>query len=115
MGDGGTATTSGTVTAKVAGTAPAKVVVYPPEYWNYSALALYYTSAKDASVDDAGAKKYKKAATAPLNYVTDVKNDLIKLGYLKAGSADGAFGPGTGRAVTRFQRHARRVYRLVGA
>jgi peptidoglycan hydrolase-like protein with peptidoglycan-binding domain len=95
---------------KVKGTEPAKVVAYPPNYWDYSSLKL-----NENDVDDAGAKKYKKKATAPLTYVQDLQKDLITLGYIKSGGADGAYGGGAKRAVLRFQRHAGRVYRVVGA
>src|SRR5688500_525699 len=100
--------------AQIRGSVTAQVILFPPNYWDFATLDLHYTDKTDYSVDNAGAKKYKKTQTAPLNYVTDVQNDLIKLGYLKAGSADGAFGPGAKRALTRFQRHAKRVYRMVG-
>lgn len=98
-------------TAKVTAAGPATVVVYPPEYWKHDTLKLYFTSAKDCSVDDAGAKKYKKKANAPLEYVKNLQTDLITLGYL-SGKADGVYGGPTKRAVLRFQRHAARVYRM---
>lgn len=41
--------------------------------------------------------------------------DLIKLGYLPKGGDDGNFGAGSTRALTRFQRHAGRVYRMSGS
>ncbi len=110
MSNGGISPSTGTAT--VAGTAPAKVKAYPPEYWNDASLNLYYNSKTDCSIDGAGAKKYKKKATAPLNYVKDLQTDLITLGYLKSGNDDGYYGPIAKRAVTRFQRHAKRVYRL---
>jgi hypothetical protein len=59
-----------------------------------------------------GAKKYKVKATAPLEYVSKLQADLITLGYLAAGDDDGYFGGKSKRALTRFQRHARRLYRM---
>jgi peptidoglycan hydrolase-like protein with peptidoglycan-binding domain len=94
----------------VKGTEPAKVVAYPPNYWDYDKLSLDLNA-----VDDEGAKKYKKKATAPLSYVKTLQSDLVTLGYGKSGSADGFYGGGTKRAVLRFQRHAGRVYRMIGA
>jgi hypothetical protein len=85
------------------------------KYWEDKGLKLYYTSSTDCSVDENGAKKDKKKATAPGTYVTDLQNDLIAAGYLKEGSADGSFGPGTKRAVLRFQRRAKNsLYRVQG-
>jgi peptidoglycan hydrolase-like protein with peptidoglycan-binding domain len=97
-------------TVAVTGTAPATVVAYPPNYWEYGALSL---DLKD--LDDEGAKKYRKRATAPLSYIKTLQTDLGTLGYFKTKAADGYYGGGTKRAVTRFQRHAGRVYRMVGA
>ncbi len=94
----------------VKGTESATVVAYPPNYWEYDKLSLDLNA-----VDDEGAKKYKKKATAPLSYVKTLQTDLVTLGYLKSGSPDGLYGGGTKRAVLRFQRHAGRVYRMVGA
>jgi Putative peptidoglycan binding domain len=44
-----------------------------------------------------------------------VQGDLIGLGYLSKGADDGHFGPGSQRALKRFQRHAARVYRMSSA
>jgi hypothetical protein len=41
-----------------------------------------------------------------------VQTDLITLGYLPAGAADGKWGPGSKRALTRFKRRARSLYRI---
>ena len=41
-----------------------------------------------------------------------VQTDLIPLGYLKAGDADGKWGAGSKRALKRFKRRARTVYRI---
>ena len=45
------------------------------------------------------------------HHVVQLQTDLIALGYL-SGHADGSYGPGTARAVRRFQRHAARAYRV---
>ena len=92
------------------GTTNATVVAYPPNYWEYDKLSLNVND-----LDDDGAKKYKKKATAPLSYIKTLQSDLVTLGYLKSGSPDGFYGGGTKRAVLRFQRHAGRVYRMIGA
>lgn len=84
----------------------------PKEYWKDGTLNLYFKDVKDCSLDDHGSKKYKKKATVPGNPVKDLQKDLIALGYLESGSDDGYFGRGCARAVTRFQRHAGRVYRI---
>jgi hypothetical protein len=94
----------------VKGTESATVVAYPANYWEYDKLSL-----AENAIDDEGAKKYKKKANAPLLYVKTLQGDLVTLGYLKTGSPDGFYGGGTKRAVLRFQRHAGRVYRVVGA
>jgi hypothetical protein len=93
----------------VKGTEAATVVAYPPNYWDYDKLHLDLND-----VDDEGAKKYKKKATSPLTYIKTLQGDLKTLGYTN-GSADGAYGGGTKRSLLRFQRHAGRVYRMVGA
>lgn len=36
--------------------------------------------------------------------VTDIQNELIELGFLPEGSADGAYGPQTSQAVAKFQQ-----------
>ena len=81
--------------------------VAPLQYWNNANLKL-----ANGDSDEKHAKAKKKKATVPHNYVSDLQKDLAELGYLKAGSDDGAFGPGTERAVRRFQRHARRKFRM---
>jgi peptidoglycan hydrolase-like protein with peptidoglycan-binding domain len=81
----------------------------PADYWNDAALRL-----ANGSIDGKYAAAKKKPANVPHNYVSDLQRDLIELGYLKAGSDDGSYGPGTERAVRRFQRHARRTLRMQG-
>jgi hypothetical protein len=44
-----------------------------------------------------------------------IQRNLIKLGYLPLGADDGKFGTGSQRALTRFQRHAGRTYRVSSA
>ena len=41
-----------------------------------------------------------------------VQTDLVTLGYLPAGGADGKWGPGSKRALKRFKRRARSGYRI---
>ncbi len=117
--DGGTATA--TVTVKVKATEPAKVAVPPAHYWEYPGLNLYFTAGTggkkdDVRVDDAGAKKFKLKADTPVEYIKELQTDLIALGYLAKTSKElyGLYGGQTARAVTRFQRHAKRVYRMIG-
>lgn len=81
------------------------------KYWNDNTLKLYYKSKSDFSLDENGAKKYNKKATAKDHYVTDLQSDLKTLGYL-TGKPDGYYGQGTSRAIIRFQRHAKRLYRV---
>lgn len=83
-------------------------------YWEDAQLNLYYKSAKDHSIDDNAAKTYRKTATAPETYVTDMQTDLIVIGYL-SGKADGDYGPKTKRAITRFQRRAHTKLRVNSA
>lgn len=80
-------------------------------YWDDKKLNLYFKSKSNFSLDDIGAKKTKKKATVPGSYVYDLQNDLIKIGYID-GKADGYFGSKSKRAVLRFQRHAKRKYRM---
>lgn len=80
-------------------------------YWEDTALNLYYNSKTDYSIDENGAKTYNKKATASGQYVTDLQKDLIVIGYL-VGKADGSFGPATKRALIRFQRRAKTTYRV---
>lgn len=91
------------------------------EYYKDDKLNLYFKDTKDCSLDEAGAEKYKKdksKATAPGTYVQQVQKDLIALKYLEAktdkgeDAADGFYGRAAARAITRFQRHAARVYRM---
>lgn len=79
----------------------------PKEYWQDSSLYLTV-----GSVDEKHAKAKRTTANVPHNYVSDVQNDLISLGYLVTGSDDGDYGSGTKRAVKRFQRHANRKIRM---
>jgi peptidoglycan hydrolase-like protein with peptidoglycan-binding domain len=88
-------------------TPPAPAPPKPAEYWNDTGLNL----AKGA-IDNKFAKARKRTADAPHDYVSDLQKDLVELGYLKAGSDDGSYGAGTERAVKRFQRHARRNFRM---
>jgi peptidoglycan hydrolase-like protein with peptidoglycan-binding domain len=98
----------------------------PDEYHKSTTIKLYFNSKTDCSIDEAGAIKYSKSKTkAKANthgtWVQQAQKDLIALGYLAAKGSDGNpnddgyFGPGTKRAVTRFQRHAARVYRMDSA
>jgi len=80
-------------------------------YWEDPKLKLYYKSSTDYSLDDNGAKRYKKPATVTGTLVTDVQTDLIAAGYL-TGTADGAYGNKTHRAVLRFQRRAQTKLRM---
>jgi hypothetical protein len=95
----------------------------PDEYHKSTTIKLYFNSKADCSIDEAGATKYSKSKTkAKANthgtWVQQAQKDLIALGYLAAKGSDGNpnddgyFGPGTKRAVSRFQRHAARVYRM---
>jgi len=80
-------------------------------YWDDTKLNLHFKSKGDFSLDNVGAKKYKKKATVSGSYVYDLQKDLIKIGYID-GKADGYFGSKSKRAVLRFQRHAKRMYRM---
>lgn len=82
-------------------------------YWEDTALNLYYNSKTDFSLDDHGAKKYKKKATASGSFVFDLQTDLIAIGYLDD-EADGYYGSVTKRAIQRFQRRALTKYRVKG-
>jgi len=81
-------------------------------YWVQSNLNLYFNSNSDFSLDDLGAAKYNKQATVSGNFVTEVQKDLITLGYLTGTTADGYYGGKSKRALLRFQRHAKRLYRM---
>lgn len=98
---------------------------YPENYWEYSALKLKlndydgFFANKGASNDKKAkgplgdAKIAQKKGTVPLEYVKQLQEDLIQIGYLpKTPKADGKYGPATERAIKRFQRHAKRIYRL---
>lgn len=103
------------VGVEVTGAVTATVSTFPENYFDFKALLLFNRDTKkkkDRSVDEAGAKKYKVKANAPLNYVKGLQQDLITLGYLTKGSDDGSYDGGTARAVKRFQRHAARLYRM---
>jgi hypothetical protein len=76
-------------------------------YWEDATLKL-----KTGSIDKKYAAKTKKTANVPENFVSDFQKDLIELGYLKTGADDGSFGGGAERAVKRFQRHAKRSFRM---
>jgi len=82
-------------------------------YWDHVSLKLYYNSGSDCSIDDIGAKKYNKTANVTSDLVTQVQKELIYLGYL-TDIADGYYGSKTKRSVLRFQRHAKRLYRMLG-
>jgi peptidoglycan hydrolase-like protein with peptidoglycan-binding domain len=69
-------------------------------YWEVEDLVL-----------DTAAGKAAKGAAAFKQQVIQLQTDLIALGYL-GGKADGGYGPGTTRALLRFQRHAARRYRM---
>lgn len=94
-------------------------VVYPKNYYEFEKLELLYKDKTNRSVDENGSKKYTIEQNVPLQYVTQLQKDLITLGYLPTMSydknqdtADGYFGGMTGRAVLRFKRHAKRLYRM---
>ncbi len=89
---------------------PVIVSSKPTAYWDDTTLNL-----KQGSLDNKAAAAKKKTANVPHNYVSDLQKDLITLGYLKAGSDDGAFGPGMERAVRKFQRHANRSFRFLNS
>ncbi len=83
------------------------------KYWEDTSLNLHFTSDADLSVDETGGKKYgKKKVNTPETQVFDVQTDLATLGYLGAKDPDGAFNNKSKRAITRFQRHAARLYRM---
>jgi Putative peptidoglycan binding domain len=83
------------------------------KYWEDAALNLFFKTQADLSVDTKGGEKYGKTkVNAPETHVFDVQTDLATLGYLDAKDPDGAFGNKSKRAITRFQRHAARLYRV---
>jgi len=102
----------------VIGSGSAEITVHPPNYYDEPALRLAYDSSSKFSIDEAGGKFKKTKSNTPLEYVKKLQTDLITLGYLpkpkdpKQSVATGVFVPATRRAVLRFQRHARRVYRI---
>lgn len=63
-------------------------------------------------------KALPKAETVPIDYVSQLQDDLVKLGYLKNSTISqlkfksGVYDELTKRAVRRFQLHAARVYRM---
>lgn len=71
-----------------------------PNYWEVKGLML-----------DTAAGKAAKGAASFKAQVIQLQTDLVTLGYL-SGKPDGGYGPGTTRAVLRFQRHAARPYRM---
>ena len=87
---------------------PALPSTKPTEYWKDTTLRL-----ANGSLNEKGAKAKKKTANVPHNYVSNLQANLITLGYLKAGADDGSYGPGTERAVKKFQRHAKRSFRML--
>lgn len=58
-----------------------------------------------ASIDKTGARRYGKKANVPENYVVELQEDLLQLGF-DSGSADGFFGGRTDEAVRAFQEAA---------
>lgn len=94
---------------RLQGQGEARIVVYPEHYFDYDQLEL-----TNGSVDQTGAAKAKRQANSPKQYVVELQTDLAKLGYLKTENVTGVYGKETERAVTRFQRHARRTYRMPG-
>lgn len=94
-------------------------VVYPKNYYEFDKLDLHFKNKSDRSVDLEGSKKYQVKQNTPLDYVAQLQKDLIAIGYLptksydkKDPSDDGLFGDVDARAVSRFQRHAKRLYRM---
>jgi hypothetical protein len=85
-------------------------------YWEAENLSLPFTDKTRFSVDAAGAKKHKLKANTPAEYVAQLQKDLVTLGYLSSVSKyrDGLYEGSTQRAVSKFQRHAARPYRLPG-
>jgi len=85
-------------------------------YWEDAGLSLSFTDKTRFSVDASGAKKHKLKANTPAEYVTQLQADLVTLGYLSSVSKyrTGLYEASTQRAVSRFQRHAARPYRLPG-
>ncbi|MFY0529348.1 peptidoglycan-binding domain-containing protein [Archangium gephyra] len=85
-------------------------------YWEDENLSLSFTDKAHFSVDSAGARKHKQKANTPAEYVTQLQKDLVTLGYLSSVSKyrEGLYEASTRRAVSRFQRHAARPYRLPG-
>ena len=79
-------------------------------------LQLTYTLKDNkGDLDDDGAKKFKRKATVSGSIITDLQTDLVALGYLQKAFVNGFYGGESARAVLRFQRHAARVYRIVGS
>ncbi|MGZ3416847.1 MAG: peptidoglycan-binding domain-containing protein [Polyangiales bacterium] len=99
--------------ATVAGNTNATVQALPPEYFNFKSLKLDFKSNTDLSVDTTGAKTKKFKANTPLDYVVQLQDDLKALKYLSGkAKSDGIYTAAVKRAVLRFQRHAKRVYRM---
>ncbi len=93
----------------------------PDEYHKSTTLKLFFNSKDECSVDEAGAVKFggkKEDANTHGTWVQQVQKDLIAIGYLPEKDnkgvemADGYYGRSTARAISRFQRHAARVYRM---
>jgi hypothetical protein len=96
----------------------------PDEYHKSPALKLYFNTAKDCSLDEVGAVKFggdKSKANTHGSWVQQAQTDLIALGYLPVKDAagvvmaDGHYGRSSARAISRFQRHAARLYRMDSA
>jgi len=101
--------------AKVSGNTSAVVQAVPPEYFNFKTLKLDFQSNTNRSVDSTGAKTTKGKANTPLDYVVQLQDDLKTLNYLSSkAKSDGVYTAAVKRAVLRFQRHAKRTYRMKG-
>lgn len=102
--------------AQVSGNANAVVQAFPPEYFNSKSLKLDFQSNTNRSVDTTGAKTTKTKANTPLDYVVQLQDDLKSLKYLSSSAkSDGVYTAAVKRAVLRFQRHAKRTYRMNGS
>lgn len=98
------------MTAKPAAAPAASTTTPPPlPYFEEEKLLL-----QKGSIDTVGAKKSGKKATVPGTQVSDLQRDLVTLGYLQSKDVDGIFGGGLTRALSRFQKHAQRSYRMKG-
>ena len=91
----------------------------PKEYYNATVLKLDFSQSKvkgkmvaTASVDEAGVKVTKGKANTPHHWVKDVQTDLAAVGYGDAKKANGVYTGDWKRHTLRFQRHAKRIYRM---